>query len=80
MFPPVLKSVCLARGYGNRIHIKMIKRNSEIYERERERVRECTHRHWDTSAWFKQLFYTRVNPVIYFFLILRFSLSTNTDV
>ena len=40
MFHPVLKSVCLARGYGNRIHIKMIKFISKIDERERERERE----------------------------------------
>ena len=53
MFPPVLKSVCLARGYGNRIHIKMIKRNSEIYERERERDNVLTdtgiHQHGSNS-------------------------------
>ena len=29
----------------------------QVFSKQRER--ESTHRHWDTSAWFKQLLYTR---------------------
>ena len=82
MLTPVLIVSQFARGYENRIHIKIMKiiaKNDTERERERERERyiererEYTHRQWDTSAWFKQLLYTRVNPVIYF-LVLRFKL------